>query len=80
MRRMLAARLVPASRFLPSSVSRNLPSASTRRTDHQQIVLTTEREHGIDEIVTGALIAELNLEAIGEERDEVIDAFLSSTQ
>ncbi len=32
MERMFDARLVPASRFLPSSVSRNLPSASTRRT------------------------------------------------
>src|SRR5437667_88133 len=32
MRKIFAARLVPASRFLPSSVSRNLPSASTRRT------------------------------------------------
>src|SRR6478736_4122544 len=30
--RMLLARFVPASRFLPSSLSRNLPSASTRRT------------------------------------------------
>ena len=30
--RMFAARFVPASRFLPSSVARNEPSASTRRT------------------------------------------------
>src|SRR5438046_2505891 len=29
---MLAARFVPASKFRPSSVSRNWPSASTRRT------------------------------------------------
>ena len=32
MARMLAARLYPASRFLPSSVERNSPSASTRFT------------------------------------------------
>ena len=72
MRRMLAARLVPASRFLPSSVSRNLPSASTRRTIEQQVVLAFEREHGIDEIVARALLAQLDLQAVGEEGEEVI--------
>src|SRR5207247_6832119 len=39
--------------------------------DHQeQIVLPPERKHGIDEIVTRALVAKLDLEAVGEEGEE----------
>ena len=68
---MLAARLTPASRFLPSSVSRNLPSASTRRTISNEIVLAFEREHRIDEIVPRALLAQLDFQAVGEEGEEV---------
>ena len=36
--------------------------------DQQQIVLAFEREHGVDQIVPRALLAELDLEAVGEER------------
>ena len=40
--------------------------------DHQnEIVLAFQREHGIDQIVPGALLAELHLEAVGEEREQV---------
>ena len=35
--------------------------------DQQEIVLAFEREHGIDEVVTRALLAELDLEAVLEE-------------
>ncbi len=38
--------------------------------DQQEIVLAAKREHGIDEVVTRALIAELDLQAIGEEGDQ----------
>ena len=41
--------------------------------DHQEIVLAFEREHGIDEIVPRALLAELDLQAVGEEGKEIID-------
>src|SRR5579863_9380805 len=34
---------------------------------HQQIVLALEREHGIDEIMTRALLAKLDFQAVGEE-------------
>ena len=34
---------------------------------HQEVVLAFEREHGIDEIVTRALLAKLDFQAIGEE-------------
>ena len=47
MARMFDARLVPASRFLPSSVSRNFPSASTRRTTsggHPGLRARTQRQ------------------------------------
>ena len=74
MRRMLAARLMPASRFLPSSVSRNLPSASTRRTISRRSSWPFEREHRIDEIVPRALLAQMHLEAVGEEGEQVASA------
>ena len=39
--------------------------------DHDQIVLVAEPEDGIDQIVAGALLAELHLEAVGEEGEQV---------
>ena len=63
--------MTPASRFLPSSVSRNLPSASTRRTISSEVVLAFEREHRIDQIVPRALLAQLDLQAVGEEGEQV---------
>ena len=35
--------------------------------DHQEIVLASEREHGIDQIMPRALLAELNFQTVGEE-------------
>ena len=40
--------------------------------DHQQIVLAFEREHGIDEIVPRALLAQLDFQTIGEEGQQVL--------
>ena len=74
MRRMLEARLTPASRFLPSSVSRNFDSASTRFDDHQQVVLVAEREDGIDQVMALALLLEIDLQAVGEEGEEIVAA------
>ena len=39
--------------------------------DQQEIVLAFEREHGIDQIVPRALLAELDFQAVGEEVQEV---------
>ena len=39
--------------------------------DHQQIVLAGQREHRVDEIVPRALVAQIDLEAVGEEGEEV---------
>ena len=39
--------------------------------DEEQVVLAFEGEHGIDEIVAGTLLAELDLEAIGEEGKKI---------
>ena len=39
--------------------------------DHEQVVLAFEREHGIDEIVPRTLVAEIDLQAVGEEGEEV---------
>ena len=36
--------------------------------DQHEVVLACEREHRIDEIVPRALLAELDLQAVGEER------------
>ena len=41
---------------------------------HQEIVLTAEREYGVDEIVPRALLAELNFQAIGEEGNQIYGA------
>src|SRR5262249_4148512 len=38
--------------------------------DEDEVVLAFERKHGVDEIVPRALLAELDLEAVGEEGEE----------
>jgi len=40
--------------------------------DQHQIVLAFEREHGVNEIVPRALLAELDFEAIGEECEQIM--------
>ncbi len=64
------ARLVPVSRLAPSSVSRNLPERLDAPDDHQEVV-AAEREHGIDQIVPRALLAEMHLEPVGEEGEKI---------
>ena len=39
--------------------------------DHQEIVLAGQREHRIDQIVSRALFAQVDFEAVGEEGEEV---------
>src|SRR6516165_6671810 len=39
--------------------------------DHQEIVLAIEREHGVHEIMTRALLAKLDFEAVGEEGQKI---------
>ena len=39
--------------------------------DQQQVVLAFEREHGIDQIVPRALLAQLDLQAVGEEGKKI---------
>ena len=43
--------------------------------DQHEIVLAGQREHGIDEIVARALLAELDLQAIGEEGEQIAFTF-----
>ena len=40
--------------------------------DQRQIILATEREHGVDQVVTFSLVAKENFEAVGEEGEEVV--------
>jgi hypothetical protein len=47
---------------LPSSVSRKRPERRDAIDDHRQIVLTAEAEHGVDEIVPRAFVAQIHLE------------------
>ena len=61
-------------------VSRNLPSASTRRTIRKKIVLAFKCEHRIDEVVARALFAKLDLEAIGEEGRRFVCSFFSQAE
>ena len=39
--------------------------------DHQQIVLTRQREDSVYKIVSGALVAQVDLQPIGKEREQV---------
>ena len=40
--------------------------------DHEkQIILAAEREHGVDQIMPRALLAQLDLHAVGEEGEEI---------
>ena len=46
--------------------------------DEQQIVLAAEREHGIDEVVTRTLVAELNFQAVGEKNEKIARELLGA--
>ena len=39
--------------------------------DEQQVVLTAEREDGVDEVEAGTLFAQLHLQPVGEEVEEI---------
>ena len=45
--------------------------------DHQEIVLALQREHGVDEIVAGTLLAELDFQAVGEESEKITQSLRS---
>ena len=74
---MLAARLVPASRFLPSSVVEELAQRLDAANDQHEVVLAIQCEHRIDEIVPRALLAQLHFQTVGEEREQVRRQLLS---
>ena len=76
MRRMLAARLTPASRFLPSSLSRNLPSASTRRTTISRSSWSASANTASTRSWRAPCSRKLHFQPVGEERraDRASDA------
>ena len=39
--------------------------------DQHEVVLAGQREHGVDEIVARALLAQLDLQAVGEEGEQI---------
>ena len=45
--------------------------------DQRQVVLAAQREHRIDQIVPRALLAQMHLEPVGEEGEEVCRRFCS---
>ena len=47
--------------------------------DQHEIVLAGQREHGVDEIVARALLAELDLQAVGEEGEQILLPILQCT-
>ena len=67
MRRMLVARLVAGEQVLAVLGVEEFAERLDPADDEQEIVLAFEREHGIDEIVARALLAQLDLQAVGEE-------------
>ena len=44
--------------------------------DEQKIVLAFQREHGVDEIVPRALLAELDFQAVGEETQQIVQVLV----
>ncbi len=67
--RMLVARLVPATRFLPSSVSRKVERASTRRV-MARMSSDSGRDDRVDKVVARAGVAEIGFQAVVEEGEE----------
>ena len=66
MRRMLAARLVPASEILAVVGVEEFSERLDAADDQHEVVLPRQREHRVDKIVPRALLAELDLEAVSE--------------
>ena len=65
------ARLVPVSRLRAVLGVEEFPERLDPRDDHQQVV-AAECEHGIDQIVPRALIAQMHLEPVGKERGDCL--------
>ena len=65
------ARLVPVRRLLAVLGIEELPERLDPAHDHQEIV-AAKREHGIDQIVPRALVAEMHLQPVGEEGKQAL--------
>ena len=61
----------PASRLAPSSVLQELAQRLDPLDDQRQVVLPAQREHRIDQVVPRPLLAQVHLEPVGEEGEEV---------
>ena len=46
--------------------------------EEDEVVLAAELEAGVDDVVADALVAEVDLEAVGEEGEEIVDRRLRS--
>ena len=67
MRRMLRGALGAGEQVLAVIGVEEFAERLDAADHHQEIVLAAEREHGVDEIVARALLAELDFQAVGEE-------------
>ena len=73
MRRMFAARRKAASGAAPSARRKEASERLDALDDEEQVVVRAAAfaaQHGIDEVVTRALLAQLHLEAVVEEGEE----------
>src|SRR6266699_1560146 len=62
---------VARKKILPILCLKEVPECLHPADDQHEVVLAAQREHGIDQIVPRALPAQLNLQAIREERKKV---------
>ena len=67
---MLLARFVPGEQVLAVVGIEEFAERLDAADHHQEIVLTFKREHGIDEIVPRALLAQLDFQTVGEEGED----------
>ena len=64
--------LVAGEKILPVLAVEEFAERLDAPDDEQEIVLPRQREHRIDQIMPRAGVAEMDLEAVGEEGEEVI--------
>ena len=69
------ARRTPISRLAPSSRLQELAQRLDALDDQRQVILAAQREHRIDQVVPRTLLAQVHLEPVGEEGEQVINSF-----
>ena len=68
---MLSARRTSASRRCPILRFEEPAQRFHAAHDHEQVVLSRQREDGVDQVVTRALVAQVNLQPVSEKSNKI---------